>query len=91
MPFEFIMEYPRPLRETRQVIGRQLRQAREARGLTQREVATHLGLHREAVTEMEAGRRRVQVEEFLAMATLYEVRLSDLLTEVMEGERCDRH
>jgi transcriptional regulator with XRE-family HTH domain len=54
-------------------IAERLRLAREAAGLTQGQVAAKLGLHRPAVSEIEAGRRRVSAEELIAMADLYGV------------------
>ena len=54
-------------------IGRRLRLARENAGLTQGHVAEQLGLHRPAVSEMEAGRRRVSAEELRELCSLYDV------------------
>ena len=58
---------------TRQAIASRLRTAREMAGLTQAQVARALGLHRPAVSEMEAGRRKVSVEELSRLAELYGV------------------
>ena len=44
-------------------LGRRLRVAREARGLSQQAVADALGLARTAVTQMEAGNRSVSTLE----------------------------
>jgi len=54
-------------------IAARLRRAREAAGLSQGQVARKLGLHRPAVSEIEAGRRRVTVEEVAALAEMYGV------------------
>ena len=43
-------------------------------GLSQGQVAKRLGWHRPTVSEIEAGRRRVQAEELSVMAGLYGVR-----------------
>lgn len=58
---------------TREQIAARLRQAREASGLSQGQVAKFLNLHRPTVTEIEAGRRRVSGEELKKMANLYKV------------------
>ena len=57
----------------RQDIASRLRLARQAAGLSQGQVAKHLGWHRPTVSEIEAGRRRVQAEELTLLAELYGV------------------
>ena len=54
--------------DSRTDIGARLRQARELAGLSQGQVAKLMSLHRPAVSEMEAGRRRVSAEELKQMA-----------------------
>ena len=61
-----------------------LRLAREQAGLSQGQVAKIMGLHRPTISEMEAGRRRVQTEELSRLAKLYHVAVPWLLGE--EGE-----
>ncbi|WP_366516735.1 helix-turn-helix domain-containing protein [Sphingomonas caseinilyticus] len=46
-------------------LGIQLRSRREAAGLTQVEVARALGWSHSAVTDIEAGRRRLNIFEFV--------------------------
>ena len=58
-----------------------LRLAREQAGLTQGQVAKLLGMHRPTVSEVEAGRRRVQAEELAEFAKVYRVALPGLLGE----------
>lgn len=65
--------------EAREEIGRRLRLAREDAGLTQGHVASHLGVHRPAVSEIEAGRRRVPADELRVLCDLYEVSASWVL------------
>ncbi len=60
----------------RVALAERLRTAREMAGLSQGQVAKRLGLHRPSVSEMEAGRRRVSVEELAELADLYAVDLS---------------
>lgn len=58
-----------------------LRLAREQAGLSQAQVAKLLGVHRPTVSEIEAGRRRVQADELSEFARIYDVPVSWLLDE----------
>lgn len=57
----------------RDSIADRLRLAREMAGLSQAQVARMLRMHRPTITEMEAGRRKVSVDEVRKLAELYEV------------------
>lgn len=59
--------------ERRGAIAARLRSAREAAGLSQGQVARKMELHRPAISEVEAGRRRVNAEELVVFAELYGV------------------
>ena len=59
--------------EKRKAIASRLRLSREMAGLTQGQVAKSLEWHRPTVSEIEAGRRRVSVEELAALAEMYGV------------------
>lgn len=73
--------------DTKGRLARRLRAARLSRGLTQAEVAGVLGLHRPAVSEIEAGRRSVASEELYQLSRLFSVPLSDLLSpDIDESE-----
>lgn len=52
-------------------LGERLRRAREYLGLSQNDVAQHLGLSRPAITNMEAGKRKVSTLELNQLAKLY--------------------
>jgi len=54
-------------------LAQRLRLAREQAGLSQGQVAKLMNIHRPTVTEIEAGRRRVQLDEVAAFARLYRV------------------
>jgi transcriptional regulator with XRE-family HTH domain len=56
----------------RKDIADKLRVAREEKGLSQEEVALKLGLPRPAISQIENGRRRVEVLELIQLAKLYE-------------------
>ncbi|MBV9747326.1 MAG: helix-turn-helix domain-containing protein [Acetobacteraceae bacterium] len=58
--------------EDRIRLGERLREAREYVGLTQDEVAKHLGIPRSALSNIEAGQRKVEVLELRTLAKLYQ-------------------
>jgi transcriptional regulator with XRE-family HTH domain len=67
-------------------LGERLRTAREHAGLSQGQVARMLSMHRPTISEIEAGRRRVTVEEITTFAHTYEVSIAWLSgTEVDDG------
>ena len=74
----------------RQRIADRLRLAREMAGLTQGQVAKCLGWHRPTVSEIEAGRRRVQVEELTTLAGLYGVNIPWIIGEGKSAAISDR-
>ena len=53
-------------------LGEKLREAREYLGLTQDEVAKRLGVQRTALSNIEAGQRKVDAFELLTLAKLYQ-------------------
>lgn len=67
-------------------VGNRLRAARERSGLSQQEVADHLGLQRPAVTLIESGKRQVSTTELAQLATLYRRSISELLEESEQFE-----
>ena len=69
----------------RQAIAARLRAAREQAGLSQGQAAKVVGLHRPAITEIEAGRRGVNAEELAALAEAYGVSVNWLV----EAENAD--
>lgn len=69
----------------KQAIAARLRAAREQAGLSQGQAAKVVGLHRPAITEIEAGRRGVNAEELAALADAYGVSVNWLV----EAEKTD--
>ena len=65
-------------------LGEKLRLAREDAGLSQAQAAKLLGLHRPAVSEIEAGRRKVSAGELKDFAALYHVSSAWLLGEPLQ-------
>ena len=61
-------------------IAQRLREARELAGLSQAQAARRLNLHRPAISEIEAGRRRVSAQEVAVLADLYGVSVDWITT-----------
>jgi transcriptional regulator with XRE-family HTH domain len=72
------MTKPRSEPETPEPVelGRRLREAREYLGLSQEQVADHLGIPRPSVSTIEAGKRRITFLELKRLAELYRRPLS---------------
>ena len=63
------------------ILGRRLKEARRARGLTQEGVARELGAVRTTVTAIEKGDRRVQPAELIRLSELYGRSVGHLVSE----------
>ncbi|HMA73107.1 MAG TPA: helix-turn-helix transcriptional regulator [Xanthobacteraceae bacterium] len=62
-----------PSREIdRQTLGERLRMAREYVGLKQEEVASHLAIPRSALSNIEAGQRKIDALELARLAKIYQ-------------------
>ncbi len=68
----------------RAAIAERLRAAREGAGLSQAQVAKMLDLKRPAISEIEAGRRKVSAEELSRLAKIYDVSISWLTKDKPE-------
>jgi transcriptional regulator with XRE-family HTH domain len=66
-------------------LAERLREAREEKGLSQEEVALKLGLPRPAISQIENGRRRVEVLELARLAKLYDRPLDFFANEEPAG------
>ena len=67
--------------DDRRRLGEKLREARKYLGLKQEEVAGYLKIPRSALSDIEAGRRRVEVLELTRLAKLYRQPISYLTGE----------
>jgi len=65
----------------REKIASRLKEARELSGLSQAQAADKMDLQRPAISEIEAGRRKVTAEEIIQFSSLYRVSTSWLLLE----------
>ena len=68
----------------REKVALRIREARKMAGLSQGQVAKILGLHRPAISEIEAGNRRVSADELLRLAGIFDVSTSWLIGEGLE-------
>ena len=66
-------------------LGQRLRQAREDSGLSQAQAAKLLGLHRPAISDIEAESRKVSAGELKNFASLYHVSTAWLLGEPVQA------
>lgn len=64
-----------------QRLASRLRAARQQAGLSQDVVARRLGLQRPAISEIEAGRRRVKADELATFSEIYNVSMQWLTSE----------
>ncbi|MBR8312484.1 helix-turn-helix transcriptional regulator [Burkholderia dolosa] len=69
-----------PTDEQRLLLAQRLREAREYVGLSQGDVATALGISRPAVTNIEAGTRKVEAVELDKLSQLYGKTMQFFLT-----------
>jgi len=59
--------------------GRRLREKRRARGMTQEQLGTRIGLSRASIVNIEQGRQQVLLHHVVAMAAATETSLGELL------------
>jgi transcriptional regulator with XRE-family HTH domain len=62
-------------------LGKRLREARQARGLTQEEAAEMMGLHPKYMPRLEGGTANPTVATLIAASVAYKVPLRDLFPE----------
>jgi transcriptional regulator with XRE-family HTH domain len=70
-------------------VAERLREAREASGLSQGQVAKKLKMHRPTISEIEAGRRKVTAEELGRFAQLYGISVEWIVGGSTEDESSD--
>ena len=68
----------------KQIIATRLAEARKMAGLSQGQVARMIGLHRPAISEIEAGHRNVTATEISQFAEIYDVAVNWLIGEGAE-------
>lgn len=70
-------------------VAERLREAREAAGLSQGQVAKKLEMHRPTISEIEAGRRKVSAGEIERFAQLYGISVEWIVSGSTEDESSD--
>lgn len=60
-------------------LDKRLKDAREAKGLSQNYVAEHLNITRQAISKWENGKSMPDLENLIILSTLYEISLDELL------------
>ena len=68
--------------DDRAALAARLKAAREYRGFSQEDVASHLGIPRSAISLIESGERRVEAIELGRLARLYQTTLQELTDDV---------
>ncbi len=74
------------LNSDREKIAARLKEARVLAGLSQAQAADKLELQRPAISEIEAGKRKVSADELILFANLYKVDTSWLLHQENEDD-----
>jgi transcriptional regulator with XRE-family HTH domain len=72
---------PEPVRARRRAIGRRIREAREAAGLTQEQLAEQTDLVRNTIGNVELGNYSPRLDSLLMIADAVRVPLSQLVRE----------
>ncbi len=67
-------------KEIREAVGLYLFRARRALGISQKEMADQLHLHRQSVTKLERGERSLALEELPLIAAYYKIPMEKILT-----------
>lgn len=63
-------------------IGRRIKEFREERGITQQEISDNIHLSRTSITNIEAGRQKIQIHILYQIATLLKVEPNQLLPNI---------
>ncbi|HSZ85828.1 MAG TPA: helix-turn-helix transcriptional regulator [Puia sp.] len=74
------------LNSDREKIALRLKKARVLAGLSQEQAAIKMGLQRPAISEIEAGKRKVSAEEIIQFSNLYKVDAAWLLLQENDNE-----
>ncbi len=69
------------IQNKKNIIASRLSLARQNAGLSQGQVAKMLKMHRPTISEIEAGRRKVTIDELKVFSQLYKVNLNWLIAE----------
>ena len=70
-------------------VGARIREIRESRGLTQKELASRISLTRTSIANIETGRQKIQLHTLYEIAAALNIELSTLLPRVYLGPKTD--
>ena len=70
--------------DARKFFASRLRQIRQAKGLSQEELADRAGLHRTYVGSVERGERNISIDNIECLAKALEIDIIELLKEELE-------
>ena len=73
------------IQERRLSIGETIRQFRIKAGLTQKDLAARVGLTQQAISLIESGNRRIDVELFIQILAVFDERLDEYMAENIKG------
>ncbi len=73
----------------RELIGENLKRARQALRLSQTTVGKEIGLSRQAISATESGKRDITVQELLKLANLYRLRVQSFFQHLSERSQTD--
>lgn len=74
---------PETIRSPRQeLLIKRIVEARKRAGLTQGEIAAHFGKHQPFIANIEAGQRRLDLVELIALAEVLDLDLHQLIDEL---------
>lgn len=76
-----MVKLERHIQQVRDRLGRNIREAREARTIDRKELAEAIGVNEETLCEIEAGTHNVPFNTLVRLARKLRVCLSDLFTE----------
>lgn len=71
--------------ERRLTIGEAIRQFRVKAGMTQKDLASRVGLTQQAISLIESGNRRIDVELFIQILTVFDERLDQYIADNIVG------
>ena len=83
------MQTGRPAKSERSPLGEKLHSAREAKGLSQKEVADHLGMAQQTYASLERKKISVRPEDLIKLSELFAVPVGELIGEANQPKKKD--
>ena len=67
-------------------LGKRIKRLREDWGLDQKDLAKRIGIPRSSFSQLESGKRKLEVSEAQELAKLFEISVEELMTGATEGK-----